>query len=83
MFRAHNEFTIASLRCQNRTLPADGELMRRKLLRVRAGQSEVKMYTGIDALHDEILVAEVRRIEILRSQAALLIPLPGTSETSD
>src|SRR2546425_3091211 len=41
------------------------------------------MYAGIDALHDEILVPEAGRIEILRSQTALLIPLASTSEASD
>ncbi len=83
VFRADDEFVRARFRGQDRTAPADGELVGLELLGVRAGRAEIEADDGIQSFQDAVTVTETPRLEILPAQAALLIPTARRAKTAD
>ena len=71
---ADDEFVIAGLRGQQRPGPADGKLVRFGLAFDRPVGAEVETHLRVDPFLDAVLVAEAALLEILRAEAAPLVP---------
>src|SRR5947207_15723690 len=73
MLAADDEVVLAGLRCEDRSLPADREVVRLELVgRFRPGDAEIELDDRVDPVDDDLPGPHIPRLKVLGFQAALV-----------
>src|SRR5262245_56872035 len=83
MFRAHDEFVLSRLFREQRTFPADRELLRRGLFRHWRIGAVIERDVRVDALQDPIGGTEATVLVVFGAEASFRREFGDATETAD